>query len=58
MIDKSIFVLFFMKRLYLVNYCVSCFKNSIFVIKFICNDFNKEINFLDDKKRLFEMGKI
>lgn len=46
-----------MKRLYLANHCVSCLNNSTPAIKFTCNDSNKEINFLDDKKRLSETGK-
>lgn len=56
-IDKSTSASPFMKRLYLANHCVSCLKNSTPAIKFTCNDSNKEINFLDDKKRLSEMGK-
>lgn len=50
-IDKSTSASPFMKRLYLANHCVSYLNNSIPDIKFICNDSNKEINFLDDKKR-------
>lgn len=46
-----------MKRLYLANHCVSCLNNSNPAIKFTCNESNKEINFLDDKKRLSRTGK-
>lgn len=56
-IDKSTSASPFMKRLYLANRCVSCLNNSTPAIKFTCNDSNKEINFLDDKKRLSETGK-
>lgn len=56
-IDKSTSASPFMKRLYLANHCVSCLNNSTPAIKFTCNDSNKEINFLDDKKRLSEPGK-
>lgn len=47
----------YMKRLYLANHCVSCLNNSNPAIKFTCNESNKEINFLDDKKRLSRTGK-
>lgn len=56
-INKSTSASPFMKRLYLANHCVSCFNNSTLAIKFTCNDSNQEINFIDDKKRLSEMGK-
>lgn len=56
-VNKSTSASHYMKRLYLANHSVSCLNNSTPAIKFTCNDSNKEINFLDDKKRLSRMGK-
>lgn len=56
-INKSTSASPFLRRLYLANDCVSCLNNSTPAIKFTYNDFNREINFLTDKKRLSEMGK-
>lgn len=56
-VNKSTSASHYMKRLYLANHCVSCLNNSTPAIKFTCNNSNKEINFLDDKKRLSRMGK-